>query len=360
MLLIAAATGVALYSTTRVGRPDEKWNNDQNRTQRIVGETEENKPRRGSAESGIFLALVSAGTIAGIPHEKARAPQYSTANIRRWGPTFLWATGISPWSNLSEAGISIAPTDWQGNDAKLNLVKGARLDNLSFRYAEAYGVFLANAHLRRADFQGAFLSAADLRGADLGQSNLRFAVLDQAQMNHANLDRANLEGTNLGRADLRGANLSYSLLSNTFLLDAHLEGAVLYQAQLNSATLARANLEKADLRGADLDAANLDYADMQQSYLWSAKLAGAHVDNANLTSAIFIDADLAGADLRGAQFRGTVLNGANLKGADLDGADLRSVSGLTADQICSTKSHRWVLLNDALQVQVTAQCGGSH
>ena len=359
-LLVAAASGVALYSTTRVGRPDEKWNAEPSRAQRIVEKLKRTNPAAVALGLAVFLVLVSAGTIAGVPHEKSRAPQYSAANVRRWGPSVLWSVGINPWANLNEAGISVAPADWTGSDDKLNLVKGARLDSPSFRYAEAYGAFLANAHLRHADLQGAFLSAADLRGADLGQSNLRFAVLDQAQMSHANLDRANLEGTNLGRADLRGANLSYCLLANAFLLDAHLEKAVLYQAQLSSATLARANLENADLRGARLEGANLDYADLQQSYLWSAKLAGAHLDNANLDSAIFIDSDLAGADLRGAKFRGTVLNGANLTGTDLDGADLRNVSGLSADQICSAKSRRWVLLGDALQVQVTTQCGAAH
>lgn len=360
VLLVAAATGIALYSTTRVGRPDEKWTTEPNWAQRTFHTFKRANPAAVALVIGIFLILVSAGTIAGVPHEKSRAPQYSAGSIRRWGPSILWAIGMNPFANLNEAGISLAPADWTGSNDRLNLVKGARLDSPSFRYAEAYGVFLANAHLRHADFQGAFLSAADLRGADLGQSNFRFAVLDQAQMNHVNLDRANLEGTNLGRADLRGANLSYCLLTDAFLLDAHLENAVLYQAQLSSATLARANLEKADLRGARLDNANLDYANMQQSYLWSAKLTGVHLDNANLDSAIFIDADLRGADLRGAQFHGTVMNGANLAGADLDGADLRNVSGLTADQICSAKSRRWVLLNDSLQLQVTAQCGATH
>jgi uncharacterized protein YjbI with pentapeptide repeats len=359
-LLVAVSAGVALYSTNRVGRPESKPTSAPHLAQRVAEKLKETNPATAALGLGIFLLLLSAGTVVGVPHEKSRAPQYSIASIRRWAPSFLWSIGVNPWANLTEAGISTAPTDWPGTDDKLNMVKGAKLNGLNFRYAEAYGIFLANAHLRESDFQGAFLSTADLRGADLGQSNLRFAILDQAQMNHANLDRANLEGTNLGRVDLRGANLSYGLLTGAFLLDAHLENAVLYEAQLDSATLVRANLQKADLRGAHLDGANLDYADMRQSYLWSAKLTGAHLDNANLGSAIFIDADLRGADLRGAQFQGTVLNGANLSGTNLDGADLRAASGMTADQICSAKSRRWVLLNDALQQQVTTQCGAAH
>ena len=46
-------------------------------------------------------------------------------------------------------------------------MKGARLNDSNFRYAQAYRVFLANAHLLHAKLQGAFLSQADLRGADL-------------------------------------------------------------------------------------------------------------------------------------------------------------------------------------------------
>jgi uncharacterized protein YjbI with pentapeptide repeats len=82
--------------------------------------------------------------------------------------------------------------------------------------------------------------------------------------------------------------------------------------------------------------------------------------NAQLGGAIFIDAMLRGADLRGAQFSGTVLTGADLQDANLDGADMRGVLGTSAAQICAAKSRRGALLDEVLQTQVEAQCGGTH
>ncbi len=259
---------------------------------------------------------------------------------------------------MTEAAISTKPTGWTGADDQLASVKGARLNGAKFRYAQAYGVFLATAHLFRTDFTGAFLSEADMRGADLGQSTLRLAILDRAQMAHTNLDRANLDGANMTRADLRGANLSYSSLENVTLVDAQLEGASLYSARMSGATLIRANLDKADFREAHLESANLEHAAMHQAYLWSAKLSSAHLDNAELSTAIFIDADLRNADLHGAHFQGTVLNGANLQGANLDYADMRGTLGLSANQVCSAASRNGLQLDDAMQLQVDAQCGG--
>ncbi len=255
------------------------------------------------------LTFIAAGTMLGVPHSKDRAPQFGAGSIRRWAPAVLWSFGIDPYADLTEAVISTKPANWNGSEEQVSSVKGARLNDANFRYAQAYRVFLANAHLLHAKFQGAFLSQADLRGADLGQSDLRYAILDQAQMNHANLDRAVLDGANLSRSDLRAANLSYASLGGAALVDARLEGATLYGAKLTSATMIRTNLEKADLRESYLSDANLEHADMQGAYLWSAKLPSAHLNNAQLGTAIFVDADLRGADLRWAQLPGTVLTG---------------------------------------------------
>jgi uncharacterized protein YjbI with pentapeptide repeats len=359
-LLVVAATGIAVYSTARVGRPEEKWASQLNAVQRLVEEFRKAGPVAVAIVFGVILTFLSAGTMGGVPHDRARAKQYRAASIRRWATSLLWLVGFDPYAELTDSAISTAPPNWNGADDKLSSVKGARLNDSNFRYAQAYGIFLVNAHLWRANFEGASLSAADLRGADLGESNLPFAILDQAHMNHANLNRANLDGANLGRADLREANLSYCSLVNTSLVDARLNGATLYGARLASATMVRANLEKADLRESHLEGANLDYADLEQAYLWSAKLGGANLDNAQLGGAIFVDADLRGADLRGAQLSGTILTGADLSGTDLDGVDLRNASGLSANQVCSAKSRRWILVNELLEPQVEARCGAGH
>ena len=362
--LVTAAVGIAIYATAKIGRPQERWVVS-GQTKRTFAE----KIRRISPATILIILFVvmtflSIGTITGVPHGKDRAPQFSSASIRRWAPAVLSSLGYDPYADLTEATISTKPANWRGDTTEtieeLSEVKGARLNESHFRYAQAYGIFLANAHLWRSDFYGAFLSEADLRGADFGQADLRLAILDRAKMNHTNFDRAQLGGANLARADLRGANLSYSSLVNANLVDARLDGASLYGAHLSSANMVRANMQRADLRDAQLDGVDLEHADMQQAYLWSAKLPNARLVNAQLATAIFIDADLSGADLRGAQFNGTVLNGANLQNANLDGADLRGALQLGAVQVCSTKSRQGATLDDALQKLVDAQCGGGH
>lgn len=358
--LAAVAVGIAAYATTKVGRPQERWVLGGRGAGRIVAKIRKVSPISLAIAAFVLLTLLSAGSIKGIPHDRGRAPQFAAADFRRWGPSVFWSIGFDPYADLTEAEISKKPANWNGADDQVSSVVGANLNNRNVRYAQAYGVFLVNAHLWRADFQGSFMSEADLRGADLGQSSLKFAVLDRAQMNHANLDRADLEGANLARVDLREANLSYSLLQGAVLIDARLDGASLYGARLDSATMVRTNVEKADLRNSYLGNANLDHADMQAAYLWSAQLPGAHMSNAKLETAIFIDANLHGADLGGAEFAGTVLNGAELSGANLAGADLRGSLGLTATQVCSAAKRGGALLDAALQTQVDAQCGVPH
>ena len=357
--LILLGVAAALYCTTSTGRPGERWVEVGKPDSHIVARLKGLKPASVLIALFVVLSFFSIGTIAGVPHDQLRAPQYASASVRRWAPSVLWLVGYDPYAELTEASISLHPPHWSGSDDQVSEVSGAHLNGTNFRYAQAYGVFLAGAHLFRANFQGAFMSEADFRGADLGQANLKFAMLDRAQMNHANLDRATLDGANLTRVDLRGANLSYSSLANAELLDARLDGVSLYGAHAENASLVRGNMEKADMREAHLEGANLDSADLQQAYLWSSKLSGAHLQNAQLATAIFINADLQGADLRGAHFNGTVLNGANLQNTILDGADLRGALQLSAYQVCSAKSRAGATLDDTLQTQVDAQCGSA-
>jgi uncharacterized protein YjbI with pentapeptide repeats len=356
-LLAVIATGIAAYASTKVGRPQERWALEKQWMHRLVARIQAINPISVATVLGVVLMLLSAGTIAGVPHDRTRAPQYGPANIRRWAANTFWWLAYDPYADLTEASISQRPANWNGADDQVASVDGLRSNNAKFRYAQAYGAFLANSHLWRADFQGAFLSEADLRGADLGQSNLRFAVMDHAQMNHTNLDRSNLDGADLRRADLRYANLSYCSLADANLVDAQMEGASVYTARLPGATMTRANLEKADFRESYLGGAHMDHADLRSAYLWSAKLPGADLGGAQLESAILIDADLRGANLGGAQLTGTVLSGADLSGTSLEGADLQGALGLSASQVCSAKSRRGVVLDPDMETQVDAQCG---
>jgi uncharacterized protein YjbI with pentapeptide repeats len=358
-LLVVVATGVAVYATTKTGRPPEKWALERKWSDRFAAKLREINPATVACVLGAAMLFLSVGTIVGVPHDHGRAPQYGAASIRRWATTALWSIGFDPYADLTEASISTRPSNWNGSDAQISSVSGPRLNNARLRYAQAYGAFFVNAHLWRANLEGAYLSEADMRGADLGQSDLQFALMDHTQLNQANLDRAILDGADLRRANLQNANLSHSSLIGATLVDADLAGSSFYGARLSSATLTRANFEKADFREAYLDEAQLEHADLRGAYLWSARLPGADLKGAQLGSAILIDAYLPGADLRWAQFPGTVLSGANLSGTNLDGADMRGAGGLNATQVCSAKSRRGTVLDDALEMQVEAQCGAA-
>ena len=76
-----------------------------------------------------------------------------------------------------------------------------------------------------------------------------------------------------------------------------------------------------------------------------------------IAGAILIDANLQGANLGGAQLSTAVLNNTNLKDTSLQGANLRGALGLTAAQVCSAKSRHGAIMDDALTMQVQAQCG---
>ncbi len=313
--------------------------------------------------AGVFalvVLLLSIGAIYGAPHDLSRAPEYSSASVRRWAADLLWVFDYDPFAHLTESSVSTRPKNWTGRDQEVAQVHGAGLNKSSLRYAEAYRSFWVNAHLWEADFQGASLSESDFRGANLRQANLRSAALDRAAMAWANLQGANLVKANLARTDLRDADLSFAALSEAVLVEARFEGANLFSADLRGVRAPHVNFEKADLRDARLDGADMAQSDLQEAYLWSAKLPAARLQDAQLQRAILIEANLQKSDLRGAVFQATIVRGADLTGANLDGADLRGAIGLNADQVCSTASHRAAQFDETLQAQVETQCGSVH
>ncbi|HEV2299201.1 MAG TPA: pentapeptide repeat-containing protein [Candidatus Acidoferrales bacterium] len=307
--------------------------------------------------SGLALLLLSLGAIRGLPHNSSRGQGWSSRDYRSWAANAFWLIGYDPFANISQASLSTPPPGGLASADDVKKVQGARLEDASLRYAQAYGVFLANARMRGADLQGATLSEADLRGANLREANLEGALLDRAQMSHTNLTLAQLDGAKMSRADLTGADLTSALLTDAVLVDAHMDGANLYGAQLGQSRLARASMQKADLRGAHLDGAEMSRADLRGAYIGSAKLGGARLENALLGGAFLDDADFRNADFTGASLTGAILSGTDFTGAKLAGADFRGALQVTAVQICAAGDRRGILLDDALQAQVVARCG---
>lgn len=307
--------------------------------------------------SGLALLLLSLGAIRGLPHNSGRGQGWSGKDFRSWAANAFWLIGYDPFANISQASLSVLPSEGLATADDLKKVKGARLESASLRYVQAYGAFLVNARLRGADLQGAALSEADLRGANLREVNLDGAQLDRAQLSHANLTLAQLDSASMSRADLTDVDLTSAVLTNAVLVDAHMDGANLYGALLGRARLDRASMQKADIRGAHLEGAEMARVDLRGAYMGSVKLGGAHLENALLGGAFLDDANLQNADFTGASFTGAILSGTNFTGAKLTNADFRGALQVTASQICAAGDRRGMLLDDALQSQVSALCG---
>src|SRR5271168_3870694 len=308
---------------------------------------------------GAVLAILTLGIVYGAPHDSSVMPDYGAASMRRWAADAFWMIGYRPYADLIESSVSTAPPGWSGRDEDISHVKGAQLNDLHSRYAQGYRTFWTSSHLWKADLQGAYFSESDFRGANLREANLREASFDRVQFFRANLQGARLEKANLTRADLRETDLSYATMHAAIAVGARLGGANLFNADLREARLAHANFERADLREANLSSADLSLADLQDAYLWSTKLPSASLRDAQLNRAILIEADLRNSDLRGANFESAVLRGADFTGANLAGADFRSASGLTSAQLCAASDRRDAQFDDAVTIQLEAQCGAA-
>src|SRR5208337_1543008 len=102
--LMVVASGIAIHASTKVGRPQERWEGERKRARRRA------------------------------------------ANIRGWAPTLFAWLGYDPYADLTEKSLSARPPSGSAEGDQIQGVDGARLNGVKLRYAQAYGVFLANAH----------------------------------------------------------------------------------------------------------------------------------------------------------------------------------------------------------------------
>ncbi|HET7229671.1 MAG TPA: pentapeptide repeat-containing protein [Longimicrobium sp.] len=266
----------------------------------------------------LLLAYVREGVLNGASPEviaqmRERMPErlngFGRAHPSLLVPAVLGTVGMYPRPQLEQVELSTAPAGWEGTDAALPRVQGARLSGRKLRSARAAEAFFVRADLRKADFGGADLTDADLRG--INGHGTWFAW-------------ANLQGANVRGASLEGASFQGATFDSTDFRHASLRGG-----QFQAAQITRAQFDSADLNGVDWSTARVG---PYQSFR-GTDLAGAFLTNGSLCASDFTGATLhgtqfTGADLRGARFRGTDLSRAGLSRANLEGADLRgSFSG---------------------------------
>ena len=95
------------------------------------------------------------------------------SKTRTWAADILWIAGYNPYAQLTETDVSAKPSTWsepvspEKMEEEIALVKGATLNRLKLRYAQAYGAFFVKARLWQADLRNAYLAEADLRETNL-------------------------------------------------------------------------------------------------------------------------------------------------------------------------------------------------
>lgn len=311
---------------------------------------------RAPLAGGLALFLLSLGVIRGLPADGSVHPEVSSADPRRWAATMFHAVGYHPYANVTEAAFSTAP-QVQANEAAPLEANGARLNEMTLRYAHGYRAAFANARMWRANLEGASFSEGDFRGANLRESVLRSAALDRMQGTRANLVSTDARGANFSGADLRNADISYGNLEGATLSTANLGRATLYAVNLRNAKMLRTDFSHADLRDVKMENAEMPMGNLQETDLSGAKMNGVNLTGAQMNKTILLEADLSKADLRGATLTGAILREARLDGAQLQGADLRGTLGLNAQQICSAQGWQDAQLDPDLLVAVSQRCG---
>ncbi len=188
------------------------------------------------------------------------------------------------------------PTQSQCTMAAVILIganlRNAHLEGAQLQYARLEYADFSEAHMKRADLQGAYLRNANLWGA---------------QAEDTSFICANLESVNMCGANLQGSHLDAAYAKGAFMPGTRLEGATIAEADLREVNLEFAHLEamhlvRADLRGARLAGVRLEGADLSRGDLRNTEFVKAHLE----------DADLTQCDVRGANFCGAYLTGANL------------------------------------------------
>lgn len=153
-----------------------------------------------------------------------------------------------------------------------------RSSNPSVTYVNLCKADLKKAYLREANLEGADLEGADCEGADLRGARFSIPNASARAILPANLDHANFRLADLTFARLEWTTLRWARLGGADLRGAHLLGADLSFANLDRASLCLADLEKANLSYANLRKANVSLANLQRTLLVETELRGAKLN----------------------------------------------------------------------------------
>jgi hypothetical protein len=136
-------------------------------------------------------------------------------------------------------------------------LRGTKISNGDFRWADLTRVWAVGARFRNADFSHADLKNANFNSAELAGVNLFNVDLTLANLIAANLEGANLTHATLSSADMSHANLTRTILERADLAAAHLDWANLSEANLRDSNLAGVSFNGTDLSGADVSGASV-------------------------------------------------------------------------------------------------------
>jgi len=150
-------------------------------------------------------------------------------------------------------------------DKRVEDIKRAYIDRVTFRETHLEGAYFKRAHLERVDFKKAHLEGANftracLKGTHFSEAHLEGAHFSEAHLEGAYFQKAHLKGAYFGEAHLEGAYFRGAHIGGADFRWAHIEGAHFIYAVVDGENLFTKNYidEKTDFTGTALSAIRID------------------------------------------------------------------------------------------------------
>ena len=285
-------------------------------------------------------------------------------------------------------GVGLGSNDLTGwNFANKNL-NGSFFESSTLSGANFTNANLSNAALQMSNLADASLSGANIAGANLrGTTSLGLSsqqVYSTSSYQNGNLQGIGLRGNDLNGWSFAGQNLTEATLASSNLLNSNFNQAIIEGANLSNVTdggfhqqqlystasYRRGDLSRVALGGNNLAGWNFSNQNLTDTDFFRSSMQGADLSNSvitgmvlgedmtaeqiesttsyqrnNLRRVFFNGTDLSGWDLSGQDLSGAYLAYSSVRNTDLsdatiEGANLGVTSGLTRDQLYSTRSYR--------------------